>query len=212
MKPCAIYVFRIVALIVIPFIFLGCAHGIISSAYLLPEPTGSPLKNVSPKTFVFKEFSDAREDADPLYVFGDNKPRNDVKWKMGPLEQPPTSIVATAIKREFEVNGHTCVVDTPSSKLDFIIHGSLYKYKIVGVESSYFKQKFLAQVAVKLTVTSVSNTKRVFTKNYEGEYAGTIGAVGSGGLGNLIPLLKAALFEMVKEISTDTELIAFIEK
>jgi len=210
MKPYDVYLFRVAAVIVIPLIFLGCAHGVLNSAYLLPEPTGSPLKNISPKTFAFKEFSDAREDADPLFVFGDNKPRNDVKWKMGPLEQPPATIVATAIKREFEMNGHTCVADTPSS--DFIIEGSLQKYKVVGTGSSYFQQKFRTEVAVKLTVTSVSDTKRVFTKNYEGEYAGVIGAVGSGGLGNLIPLLKAALFEMVKEISTDPELIAFIEK
>ena len=174
---------------------------------------GSPLRSVSPKTFVFKEFKDVRGAADPMLLM--KAPFNE--WKMA---QTTAVVIATAIKREFEVNGHTCLEDTPQPKPDFVVDGTIYKYGVtVGAGGGAFKQKFRAEVAMNLTVRSVSDAKRILIKEYKGEYAGFTGSIGSGTLqscqmGGLqfCELLKAALFEMIEEISTDPELIAFIEK
>jgi hypothetical protein len=200
MKPFAVYLFKPAAVMVILFILVGCTH-IIKSTDLLPEPTGSPLKSVSPKTFVFKEFRDVRGVADPLFFF--KAPGNE--WR---LEQPPATLIATTIKKEFEINGHTCVGDMQQSKSDYIVEGSVYKYGVMDYGPLRLKTIVIATVAVKLTVSSVSGVKRVFTKNYEGKYS----LSSAWGVKRIYELLKPALLAMVKEISTDPELIAFIEK
>jgi hypothetical protein len=214
MKIYHVYLFRVSVLIFLSVMLVGCSTRthMVKSDELLPEPTGSPLKSVSPKTFSFKEFKDIRKVVDPMLLM--KAVLNE--WRM---EQATQAMIATAIKREFEMNGHICIADTPQSKPDFIVEGTVYKYQVVGGAVHLFSQDFLADVAVKLTVSSASDMNRVLTKNYEGKYTGSGASVGAGTLrscqmGGLrfCDLLKAALFEMVKEISTDPDLVAFIEK
>jgi ABC-type uncharacterized transport system auxiliary subunit len=66
MKPFRLYLFGFVAVMVVPFMLMGCTHNIKSSD-IFNLQTGSPLKGIKPKTFAFKEFRDARG-TDALWV------------------------------------------------------------------------------------------------------------------------------------------------
>ena len=202
MKFCIFCLSRLITLIAISLIFAGCTHTV-KSAELLPQmQAGSPLKSVSPKTFAFKDFKDARGITDPLLF----------KTKDGPgehkLDQPPAVILAIAIKKELERNGHMCIDYSPESKADFIIEGNVYKYWHSFVQGLW-SGTHTGKVAVKLTVSSVSDNNRVLTKNYQGEY---VLNSGRAPIWVTREVLGQAFLAMLKEISTDSELIEFIEK
>ena len=199
MKPFRVHLFRFAAVMAIPIMLAGCTQTIRSAAIPLLQ-TGSPLKGIKPKTFAFKEFKDIRG-TEPSLVSRDGG--FDII-----LDMPAVTVVATAIKRELERNGHTCVMDTPESKANFVIEGAVYKYWFT-FNHSVFSVKGTGNVAVKLTISAVSPNRGVLAKNYEGEYNLT-----SGRPPKYIceEILNQALLAMIKEISTDPELIAFIEK
>lgn len=177
------YLMRLGAAVTVSVMFVGCTHIILKSSEIPILQTGSPLRGVSPKIFAFKDFRDVRG-RDPYFMHPGHK-----------LEQPAATVVAIAIRKELERNGHTCIVYSAQSKSDFIIEGSVYKF---GVWEG-------ATVAVKLTVTPVPPKEGFLTNTYEGGAPWRIGV-------SETKHLKQALLAMVKEMSTDPELIAFLEK
>ncbi len=199
MKPFRVYLFRVIAVMVLTVIIAGCTITI-NTKNIQQLQTGSPLKSINAKIFAFKEFKDIRM-KEPLLV-GEKKHR-EIN-----LDMPAATVVATAIKRELERNGHICVIDKPESKANFVVEGAVYKYWVRG-ESSFFTAKVIGNVAVKLTVSALSDAKKVLTKNYEGEYYLSSGFAISWD--SMIAISNQALLGMVKEISTDSELISFLE-
>ena len=210
MKPYNVYLLRLAAAVTVSFLFVGCTHTL-KSKELSTLETGSPLKGIPPKTFAFKEFRDARGvvigrlgkvldvKKDP-YLFDDGGPMRKDK-----LEQPPASLVAMVIRKELERNGHKCITYSAQSNPDFIIEGSVYKFDIrrtQPAEWSVFDRPFNTEVAVKLTVSPASPEKEMLTKSYEGKAR----------LLRFKTSINLALLAMVKEISTDPDLIAFLEK
>jgi len=119
---------------------------------------------------------------DPYHVWGGYK-----------LDQPAASVVAMVIRKELERNGHRCVAYSAQANRDFIIEGSVSAYSVLVV-------------GVKMTVNSVSPEKGMITKTYEGEVRGSY----NGYTWNT--KFNHALLAMVKEMSTDPDLIAFLEK
>jgi len=199
MKTFRVSLFRFIAVTAIVIMFAGCTHTIKSSEIPLLQ-TGSPLKGIKPKTFAFKEFRDARgTDASLVGQVEASKLR---------LDQPAATVVATAIKKELERSGHTCLVDSPEVKANFVIEGVVFKYWF-ALNSKVFSVKGTGNVAVKLTISAISDDKKVLTKSYEGEYQ-----LSRGGLSKYLweEILNQALLTMIKEISTDPELIAFLGK
>jgi hypothetical protein len=162
--------------------------------------TGSPLKGLSPKIFAFKDFRDDRGINPDPYLMA---VRGIQKYK---LDQPKTTFVVVAIRKELERNGHTCIMQSVQSKSDFIIVGSVYKF---GVVYQHWRGE-VATVAVKLTVTPVPPKEELLTKTYEGEGIARIRSAFASRY--MKESLNQALLAMVKEISTDPELIAFLEK
>jgi hypothetical protein len=204
MKLERIYLIRLIAVVAVLLMFVGCTFTLKSNDVSTLE-TGSPLRGIPPKTFAFKEFRDARGvvrgnlgnvldvKKDP-YLFDDGGPTQ--KYK---LDQPPTSLVAVVIRKELERNGHRCIGHSAQSNPDFIIEGSVYAFQI------RMSRTFDTEVAVKLTVTPVSPGKEVLIKAYEGK------APWKGGFW-FKTSVNLALLAMVKEMSTDPDLIAFLEK
>lgn len=199
MKPYNVFFPKIVLLMIIAIMFAGCSYTMKTND--IPQlQTGSPLKSLDPKIFAFKKFETIGID-DSL-----------VMLKKGAhkltLEEPPAIMVATAIKKELERNGHTCIEYSPQLKADFIVEGTVYKYYLYQ-EMSLTTLKVIANTAAKLTISSVSSDMQPLIKNYEGEYHVS---------GIMVPsniwkdILAQALLNMVKEISIDPELIAFLEK
>jgi len=121
------------------------------------------------------------------------------------LEDPPSTLTAGKIRDELQRNGHVCINYTLDAKADFIIEGSVYKYS-VSRAIGYIAQTFTGYTAVKLTVRRVSDNG-VFIKSYEGKYK-----AGSISHSAWSTALTQATLTMIKEISTDTELVDFIEK
>jgi hypothetical protein len=173
--------------------FVGCTYTLKSNDLSILE-TGSPLKGIPPKTFAFKEFRDARpfqkaSVKDP-YVF----------YPQCRLDQLPTSLVAMVIRKELERNGHKCIAYSAQSNPDFIIEGSVYRFWV-----DHSRAPSSTYVAVKLTVNPVSPGKEMLLKTYEGKARWKT-------LYTWKTSLNLALLAMVKEMSTDPELIAFLEK
>ncbi len=205
MKPNSIYPFRFAAVVILSVMFVGCTYTLKSNDVPILE-TGSPLKGIRPKTFAFKEFRDARGTVRGTFGEVLNVSKDPYLFKKEGidtcrLDQLPTSFVATVIRKELERNSHTCITYSAQSNPDFIIEGSVYKF---GPKSG--GRGHVAQVAVKLTVNPIFPGKEVLIKTYEGQ-----GAPDFHLYACKTPLHRA-LLAMVKEMSTDLDLIAFLEK
>jgi len=202
MKPWNIYPFGLIVVMGVFFSFMGCTHNIRSSDIPALQ-TGSPLKGIKPMTFAFKEFSDIRG-TDPFWV-------GKLAAHEHKMDQPVARVVAMAIKKELERNGHICINYSMQAKADFNIEGTVFKYGISMRRVGGFHNELAGNVAVKLTIINTSTEKSVFIKNYSGDSlieAGGFTAVGEAPL----VTLSQAQSAMVKKISIDTELIAFLEK
>jgi hypothetical protein len=183
MKSHNIYLTRLVAVLALAILLVGCTQTL-KSKKISGLKTGSPLKGIAPKIFAFKEFRDVRQ-VDPYRLSEFNRIK---------LDKPLADLIAMVIRKELERNGHTCITYSAQSKADFIIEGSVYKPVYI----------FDATAGVKLTIYPVSSEKRVFIKAY--------GSAGIGHAGDLKEQVDWLLLPLVKEMSTDPELIAFLEK
>jgi hypothetical protein len=196
------YLTGLAAIAAVFFVLMGCTHiHTMKKDDISVLQTGSPLKGVAPKTFAFKEFRDARgKGMDPYLVLQLDS------YNLWKLEQPATAFVAMAIRRELERNGHTCITYSEQSKSDFIVEGSVYKYWIL-YDPGLVLVKFHANIGAKITVSPASAENRVLTKTYEGD-ATTRRLPGE----RWKTILNQALLMMLKEFSTDPDLVAFLEK
>ena len=198
MKVRSKYLCGSIALIAIILFFTGCTH-VLNITEIPTLQTGSPLRGVGSKTFAFKEFKDIRNVEDPvlMMVAGVHKHI---------LDQPPATLVAMWLKKELERNGHICVMDSPQMKADFVIEGTVYKF-LVSHRTGMFETMQHSSTGVKLTISRISANSVSFVKSYEGEYS-TSGLTAA----RWKIALSQALLSMIKEISTDPELIEFIKK
>jgi uncharacterized lipoprotein YajG len=191
-------IIRFVALLAVLNALLGCSlTHTLKTADIPKLQVGSPLRSVPPTTFAFREFRDVRNDKELIANFGLHKYR---------LDQPAAIVVAAAIRKELERNGHTCVMESSQSKSDFIVEGTVYKY-FLTIDADFWSGYINGNVATKLTITSNHSDKKEFVRNYEGKYriAGSDGPAGA-----TADVSNQTLLEMVKEISRDPDLIEFI--
>ena len=194
MKFHSSYLLRLAAVVTVSVMLAGCTHIYMKSSEMSVLHSGSPLKGVNPKIFAFKDFRDVRgKDPDPYLV-------TVMRTHKYRLDQPKTTFVAIAIRKELERNGHKCIAYSAQSNPDFIIEGSVYRFLV-----NHSTAPSSTQVAVKLTVNPVSPGKEMLLKTYEGKARWKT-------LYTWKTSLNLALLAMVKEMSTDTDLIAFLEK
>jgi uncharacterized lipoprotein YajG len=199
MKHYSYSIFSLVAVMAVSNALLGCSiTHTLKSADIPQLQVGSPLKGVQPAIFAFKEFRDVRDDNEMIWDVGIHKYR---------LDQPAAIVVATAIRKELERNGHTCVMESSQSNSDFVVEGTVYKY-FLTMDSGGLIAFVNGNVATKLKITSNHADKKEFVKNYEGKY------LRSGfrfSFDEMLGISTQALLEMVKEMSTDPELVEFIQ-
>jgi hypothetical protein len=189
-------------LVILSLLLGGCAATIKSSRVPLLQ-SGSPLKSISPKVFAIKEFDNA------------SGVKPGVIWSIGMghkvvLDDPVEVIVSDAIRNELERNGQKCIGGDLHSNTDFLVEGTVYKYSHAqDVRNMGFSIEVKGTVAVKLTVSRVSQHEEFFTKNYEGTSTKSSAVLTEN---DRVETLNEALMDMVKKISTDEELISFLEK
>jgi hypothetical protein len=181
---------------IISLIYLsGCTHvwNITETPFL---QMGSPLRGIEPKTFAFRDFKDIRGVENPSLMA-------EVGGHTHLYDQPPAIFIADRIKKEFERNGHKCIDASLQANSDFIVDGKIYVFSIQHKMGLWTQTQF-ANAGVKLTINRVPSESGVLEKTYKGEYTSTgtkwVVAVGQ------------AVLSMIKEISTDSELIEFIKK
>jgi uncharacterized lipoprotein YajG len=164
--------------------------------------SGSPLRGIESKIFVVNEFQDIRTHSDDKRVMWPHKRT----WR---LDQDPADLVTQAVKKELERNGHQTLgfVDN-LKKHDFVIDGTVYKFHS-NVKSAVWSIILDSTIGIKLTVMRVPKSRGVFVKTYQGSY------VFEGGPTPTDPMtisIREALFMVVKDISTDQELIEFLQQ
>ncbi len=184
--------------IALPCFLCGCSATIKNNRNLSLQ-SGSPLQSVSPKEFAFTEFHNATGVKPGLFL------RTGLHTVV--LQDPVETLASDAIKRELERNGHKCrSSQTPHT--DFLVRGSVLKYQLLfGVGWSAVNAKGI--VAVNLTISRGTQSSEIFNKSYEGEVLVTSGLVT---VNDRAILMGDALMDMVKKISTDEQLIAFLGK
>ena len=198
MKRLSYHPYSLISLSVVILLFTGCTHVMKVNEFSTLQ-TGSPLRSVSSKTFAFKEFKDTRNADNPsLLMF------TGVSWT---LEQPPAVMVPILIKKELERNGHKCVTFSPQVKADFIIEGNIYRYTCDWPKPLI--TAYSVSTGVKIMISGIPTEWGVFMKSYVGDYTGV--------RSNWKPepvesCMIKAFMSMIKEISTDLELVEFINK
>jgi len=194
---------KLIGIIAIFLMLAGCAKTIVIKSADIPQlQTGSPLKSVKPKIFSFKGFKDIRGTDSYVMVRSGN-------YFPIALDRPAAAVTSMAIRKELERNGHKCVSNYTGSKSDLIIEGVVYSFGII--EDVIGPKSVTGNVVVKLTITPSFDSKRVFAKWYEGSYM-----LHSKGFMSNIPrkeyenILIKALLGMLRDMSTDPELVEFI--
>lgn len=161
----------------------------------------SPLRDLSPKTFAFKEFNDVRDVEDPTRMM-----------KVGvhtfDLEDPPAILVAQWIQSEFERNGHRCVPDSRTAKADFLVEGTVFKF-YVRRNVGWTSLTDTAETGVKVTISRLAANAGSLTKTYQATRSMASGAI-AGDLWR--SAIHQALMATLHEMSTDPELMEFLSK
>jgi hypothetical protein len=150
--------------------------------------------------FAFKEFKDTRMTTDPLFLV------RSISLAEVKLDQPPSTVVSMAIRKEFERNGHRCIDYSPQSKADFVVEGTVFTYWL-GLETEFSISTATGNVGVKLRVSSVPNDKLFFMRNYEGVFSRKILTDYA-----LKGILFQAQLAMIRQISSDPKMIEFLNK
>lgn len=197
MKARSKNLYGLLALMTTFLLFTGCAPQlthILNTREIPMLQTGSPLIGIESKIFAFNEFKDTRNIS---YV-------KQIRNHTFVLDQPPTNLIAMWIKKELERNGHVCITNASHVKADFVVDGAILKYLSVGDGSWVITST--SNIVVKLKISRIPFSLGVFEKSYEGEHRIT----GGGGDEWKISL-QQALPALIKEISTDDELIKFIK-
>jgi uncharacterized lipoprotein YajG len=198
MKSCNKSLYHLIVIIALIHL-VGCTH-VGNITQTPPLEIGSPLKSVGPKTFAFKDFQDIRgvEDQSLMVKFG-------VHTNL--MNQLPKIFVSDRIRKEFERNGHKCVDASSQTKADFIVDGVIYKFSVVHLVRWNTEQ--FTHTGVKLTISRVPKEAGIFVKSYEGEYNATSTLATAD---RIASILGQAVLSMIKDISTDPELIEFLKK
>jgi uncharacterized lipoprotein YajG len=179
----------------------GCSRNIKSDAFHQLQ-VGSPLSELKKKDFAIKEFVDVR--GMPPQRVG----RGQGGFNEMTIDQPVATVITSAIKKEFERNGHNTLLYSPESKSDFIIEGTVYRFLLINKFGVFGPVEYVCNVAVKFTVIPTFDANKMFVRKYEGEYSLFSSWVVSNA--TFTEMFDQALLAMIKNMSTDQELFNYL--
>jgi hypothetical protein len=183
----------IIVMVLSCFGLSGCTWTIVT-AKQAPLQTGSALKLVKPLKVCIKDFQDMR---------GMQK---DVVHYNFKLDKPIATWVHDTIQREFERNGHTCLKPDKEGEADIVVEGLVYRYSI-DFQVGIYMSKMVSNVGVKMSIKAVRDPNHVFTKKYDGNsFVNSM----SMPLETVSEGQNEALLNMVKDFTTDQELLDFL--
>jgi hypothetical protein len=180
-------------------LLVGCAYTMNGSDIPLIE-TQSPLEQISPRSFAFQPFIDARGTTSlEIKSIGVHKLT---------LVEPPAEMVANALKRELLKAGHAAV-DATNSTNDFLIEGTLRVFGLI-VGSDGFAAVVSGHAVLDLAIRRNTSGKDVFTKAYQGEHQMRSNLAIPSSAWKTI--MGQAVANMIKNISMDEKLVGFVSK
>jgi hypothetical protein len=181
----------------------GCIPAAVINTTDIPAlESGSPLRSIESRTFAFNEFEDIRTNIsdDKRLMWPERR-----TWR---LDQDPADLVSKAIRKELERNGHKTVAYSPVAKSDYIMDGTVFKFSVI-VNLGVWSGTVTSTIGVKLIVSRVPNSRGGFAKTYQGVYESKEGPTPTN---PMTISIREALLMMVKDISTDQELVEFLQK
>jgi hypothetical protein len=191
---------------IIILVFLVLAMGGCGPSVKIIKPSnlglemGSPLKGISPKTFVIDGFTDVRG-VEPSLV-------STYPWQLK-MEKPVTEIIEESIRQELERNGHKCVSRAAAAQADFKITGSVYQYWSTFVRGpGGFVLYTTGNVGLKIMATHLKPEARDFSKKYDGtqQYSSALGIR----YDQQMEVLHQAFLNTLRDFTTDPDFINFL--
>ncbi len=183
--------------------FISCAYtqSDLDVVYNLENVKRGPLSSLQPLNIEIAEFVDKRPERDNI-----GYKRDGFGNKGGKIvtNEPVPQIVREALITEFKKNGHHVV---SGDKRDVYVSGRINTF-FFDMQTGWTIE-FMGMVNVDLKVTKSKTGEVLLTRTYQGNYSEKC----LGGLeGTWERVMSIALERMVRQASTDTELIEALRK
>ena len=179
---------------------MGCGPSVLVVKHSnLGLEMGSPLKRISPKTFIVDGFTDIRG-VEPSLV-------STYPFQLK-MEKPVTEIIEELIRQELERNGHKCVSGATANQADFKITGSVYQYWSTFTRGPGGLVLYTTgNVGLKIMVTHLPEAGD-FTKKYDGseKFSSAWGIR----YDKQIEILHQAFLNVLRDFTTDPDFINFL--
>ncbi len=186
----------------------GCSHTINSKEVFGQINTGSPLKGEKEISFSFKGFQDMREKYSKNLIIEPSL-WGFIRTNKIYYEDTVPNIVSSSIKGELERNGHKCYNYEEKMDADYIVEGIVTIHVAKFTSNDLLLQsKFDAVSAINLSISRNNDAKEKFEKLFIGKYHLVHHRIGGP---NLYDAMREAHQQLLRNISTDTDLISFIK-
>ena len=161
----------------------------------IPElKVGSPLSGVKPVTFYVKRFGD--EVGEMIEVIPVGHAKGFIK-----IDIPANQLFSQAIANELKRNGHTVFLYENDGKADIIVDGVAKKY-LIEFPISTFHSRNTGYAEAEITLIKISDATESMSKLYRGSFdCRTVDRT----------CLYETLLDMVKDFSTDPDLLEFVK-
>lgn len=196
---------RLIAVLPLTALLLlgGCAFtkSTLNVGYTDAMATRGPLSSVSPRRIDVGAFMDKRPEIERI-----GYKRNMYGQKTADIvtTKPVPDIVKDALAAEFRKNGHQL---TTTAERDLVISGDVTTFWF-EFQVNFWTVEFFGTSAVTLNVVDGKTGTTLLTRNYQGHYTEKSG----GGLdGTWERVMNEALQRMVREVSTDLQLIRVLK-
>ena len=193
--------FLYVILIFIILFLEACGTATIKMETTPELKVGSPLSGIQPITFLIKSFRD--EVGEVVSVSGVGVVK---------IDKSANQLFSQAITAELRRNGHTVLLHENDGKADIIIDGVVKKYLIEFRHSSWSTKAF-SNAEVEMTLKKSADATEGVSKLYKSSYE-CDGALNNPHLfeDRWRNCLHEALLDIVKDFSTDPDLLDMLKK
>lgn len=195
---------RLIAILPLSALVLlgGCAFtkATLNVGYTDAMATRGPLSSVTPRRIDVGAFADKRPETERI-----GYKRNMYGTKTADIvtTKPVSDIVKDALATEFRKNGH----DVTTANRDLVLSGDITTFWF-EFQVNFWSVEFFGTSAVTLNVVDGKSGTTLLTRNYQGHYTEKSG----GGLdATWERVMNEALQRMVREISTDVQLIRVLK-
>jgi uncharacterized lipoprotein YajG len=205
--------YLIISAIFIAFLVPACGPKIIKIEPIPKLEGGSILRQIDSLTFIINEVKDGRPELIKTVLFNKGDGSHDIvnssyDPRLVGIEPRVKDIVAQAITAELMRNGHKMLGPKNLGNADVVIDITIQKYWCQTV-TGFWTVNYKGRVETFVKMAMPLDSDEVFTKTYGGSYD-DIPAL--AGFGPIKGVLNEALLNMIKDFTTDPELLDFLQK